>query len=133
MSESFANVTMRIFHATLLCLLFSSHHFASLHLTSLRLPFFLHHFTSLRATLLRLPSVFPASLHATSLHPHFVCFTSRHFVPLHLASGSFYITSPHFMPLHVTFHSFCITSPHFVPLCFSPPFSPPHFTLLHFI
>ena len=35
--------------------------------------------------------IFP--LHATSLHPHFVCLTSSHFVPLHLASHFVCLTS----------------------------------------
>ena len=73
-------------------------HFASLHLTSC-------HFASPHLS-------FPASLHATSFHTHFVCLTSRHIVPLHLTYCSLCTTSPHFMPLHFTSHSFCITSPH---------------------
>ena len=71
-------------HANSLCLLFSSHHFTPLHATSLCLTFFLHHFTSLCATLLCLPSLFPASLHATSLHP--TLSTSLHATLCHFTS-----------------------------------------------
>ena len=71
-------------HANSLCLLFSSHHFTSLHATSLCLTFFLHHFTSLCATLLCLTSLFPASLHATSLH--LTLSTSLHATLCHFTS-----------------------------------------------